>query len=576
LASVPHSFKQERATVPPIVLPITSRGIALTDRVCWGILGAAMVGAAALFMYLSRGTVFYADELSRVLAAPTFDLHYVFQPHAGHLTATSNVVVQGMLELFGPDYLAFRVLGLVPVLLCVALLYAVAKRRIGAIPALAPALVLLFFGSAWELVLIPFGFAVIFGTALGLAALLALDRDDRAGDVAACAFLSLSVVTFSVGLAFVVGVAISVLLRRDRWRRAWIFLVPAGIYVAWWLWALSSADSSGDYLRAVNILQVPHYVADSLAAVSAAITGLGYSFTNPEGNVEIGSGRVVAVIAVVALVLRIWRGRVPESLWASLGIALTLWTLAGLVSGALRDPSATRYMFAGAVAVLLVATDAARSVRFSRRGLAVLFAACAFSLATNIALLRDGASFIRDYSAVVRADLAMAELAGDRADPDLEPLRDEPFGEAFFNAPITISDYLAVVDEFGPIGFSPSELEGQLESTREGADRVLAGAYRLRLTTSAKPPPVESCRVVKPMLSGGPIVAELPAGGAAFRARGADGDVRVGRFGTIPSVEVGTASRDATAAVRIPTDSAPQPWRALVTGPRSLEVCGLR
>jgi hypothetical protein len=561
------------ASVPRVVLPITSRGIELTDRVCWRILAAAMVAAAVLLLYLSRETTFYADELSRVFASPSFDLKYVIEPHAGHLTATSNVVVQGMLEVFGPDYVAFRVLGLLPVLACSALFYALAKRRIGALPALAPALVLMFFGSAWELVLIPFGFAVISGTALGLAALLALERDDRAGDVAACAFLSLAVVTFSVGLAFVVGIAISVVLRSDRLRRAWVFLIPLGIYAAWWLWALKYAGSSGDDLKASNVLLIPSYVADSASAVTAAITGLGYNFADPVGNVETGWGRILAAVAIVTLVVRIRRGRVPDSLWASLGIALSLWTLGALVAGLLRDPSAPRYMFAGSVAVLLVATDAARSVRFSRLALAALFAACALSLATNIALLREGASFIRGYSAVIRADLAMAELAGDRADPSFEPLRDAPFG-GFFSTPI--STYLAVVDEFGSVGFTPSELEEQNEPVREGADRVLADAFRLRLTTPSTPPRVESCRMARPARPGGPIVTELPAGGGALRARGgAPATVSVGRFGTAPSVDVGAVAPGETAVLRIPTDSAPEPWRAAVIGANSVEVCGL-
>jgi hypothetical protein len=564
----------ERATVPRVVLPITSRGLELTDRVCWTILGVAMLAAAALILYLNRGTTFYADELSRVLAGPSFDFRYVIEPHAGHLTATSNLVVQGMLRVFGPDYAAFRVLAIIPMLLSAGLLYALAKPRIGALPALAPAFVLLFFGSAWELVVVPFGFGVILGTALGLASLLVLERQDRAGDIGASTFLCLSVVTFSVGLAFVVGVAISVLLRPDRLRRAWIFLIPLGLYVAWWLWALTAAGSSGEDLKAANVLLVPSFVVDSFAAVTASIAGLGYNFTDPTGNIEAGWGRILAVVAVAALLLRIKRGSVPSSVWSALGITLALWTLGGLVAGVLRDPTAPRYMYAGAVAVLLVATAAASRIRFSRLGLAALFAACGISLATNIALLRDGASFVRDYSTEIRADLAMAELARDHLDPNFEPLRDAPFG-SFFATPA--STYLAVVDEFGPLGFSPSELERQPERFRQGADRVLADALRLRLTTTQSiPPRTEACRRYRAERAGAPIVVELPRGGAALRARGAAADaVTVGRFGAAPSVEVGTIPPNATAILRIPTDSAPQPWRAAIAGGTSVEVCGL-
>lgn len=51
-------------TLPPSVFPVTSRGIALTDRACWGILGVAIAVAAGLILYLNRGTTFIQDELT--------------------------------------------------------------------------------------------------------------------------------------------------------------------------------------------------------------------------------------------------------------------------------------------------------------------------------------------------------------------------------------------------------------------------------------------------------------------------------------------------------------------------------
>jgi hypothetical protein len=556
------------------VLPVTRRGLVLTDsRVCWGILVVAMAIAAALILYLNRGTTFYADEMGRVLSSPGFDLRYVIEPHAGHLTVTSNLVVQGMLEAFGTDYAAFRVLGVVPVLLCAGLFYTLARRRIGALPALAPSLVLLVFGSAWELVVIPFGFAVITGTALGLAALLALDRDDRLGDLAACALLCLSVVTFSVGLAFVVGVAVNVLLREDRWRRAWVFIVPALLYTAWWLWTLSLSDitASGDELKATNVLVIPSYIADSLAAVLGSLLGLGYSFEDPTGEIELGWGRIASVGALIALALRIRRGNLPASLWSSLAIVLALWTLGALVVGLLRSPEAPRYLFAGGVAVLLVATDAARSIRFSRLGLAALFAACAVSLATNLALLRDGAAFVRDASASTRAALAAADLARGQAAPDFGPLVDAPFGQFLGNVPA--STYYSVVDRYGSPAFSLSELERQSEPVRQDADRALAKALDLRLTESGAPTSKGACREVRTGPGAPPV--ELPRRGAEITALGAGGPVSLARFATIPTAELGRVAPGETAALRIPVDDASPPWRVSVPGASAVELCPL-
>ena len=89
----------------------------------------------------------------------------------------------------------------------------------GELPALAPALVLLFFGSSWQMIITGLGFNVVFSVAMGLGALLALERGDRIGDLLACGLLLVSVATLSIGLAFLVGVATSVLLGSDRRRR---------------------------------------------------------------------------------------------------------------------------------------------------------------------------------------------------------------------------------------------------------------------------------------------------------------------------------------------------------------------
>jgi hypothetical protein len=569
LATVPESVGEGRASAPPLVLPFAGRRIAVDDRVCWAILAVAMAASAALILYLNRGTTFYADEMGRVLSSPEFDLRYVIEPHAGHLTVTSNLLVQGLLEAFGADYVPFRVLGVLSVLACAGLFYALARRRIGPVAALAPALVLLFFGSAWELVVIPFGFAVITGTALGLAALLALERDDRAGDLGACALLCLSVVTFSVGLAFTVGTAISVLLREDRWRRAWIFLAPALLYTAWWLWTTTLETGSGEALLASNVLLIPSYVTDALAAVTASLAGLNYDFTNPATEIELGWGRMLAVVAVAALVWRISRGNVPGSLWSSLGIALTLWVLGALVAGLLREPDASRYIFAGGVAVLLVATAAASGMRLGRLGVGLLFAACAFSLATNIALLREGATFARNASTLTRAVLAMADLARDNARPGYAPLADAPFGQFLGRTPA--STYYAVVDEFGSPAMPLSELESEREQVRERADEVLANALGVRVAETDAAPPADECRAT-PL----PGVAELPAGGAVIRAAGDGGAVRLGRFGAVPSVEVGAVRSGEPAKLEIPPDASPKPWLLTVDGASSVEVCALR
>jgi hypothetical protein len=572
LASAPYTVGEQRASAPRIVLPITSRGLELTDRVCWIVLAAAMAVAAALVLYLNRGTVFYFDELTWLYESPGMDTpSELLQPHEGHLIATTRVVFKAVPETVGLEYAVFRVIAVAAVLLSAGLFYALAKRRIGAVPALAPTLVLLFLGSAWQHVVVPIGFPTVFSVAAGLASLLSLERRDRAGDIGACALLVVSVATYTAGLCFLVGVAISVLFGPAPRRRLWVFLVPLALYAAWWLWSLSVDSSAESEVTASNVLVIPNWVADSLASVIAALAGLGYGFEGDTSDViGLAWGPILVAFAAVALALRIRRGSVSASVWAFLGIGLTYWTLGALASDPFRSPDSVRYIYMGSVAVLLVGVAAAPPLRLSRRGLAILFAVAALCLGGNLALMRDGGNRFRDYSAGVRSQLAVLELARDRVDPGFDPPEVD-----LVTAPA--SDYFAVVDRYGSAAYSLAELQRQGDAVREAADRALVDEIRLRVEGSRAGVGAGACAMVPNDTPGAPIPVELPPRGATLRVRGpSPADLTLGRFGDLPSAELGSLSPGRPATLRIPPDASPRPWRAAVAGASSVEVCALR
>ena len=570
MESVPHRLGEEEAR--PIVLPITSRGLPVTDRVCWGILGAAMAVAAGLILYFNRGTIFYLDEISWLYDTPGLDsVGDVIERHNGHLIATTRLTYKAILETIGAEYIAFRVIAVSAVLLSAAFFYALVKRRIGAVPALAPALVLLFLGSAWQHVVGPIGFTVILAIAAGLAALLALESGSRKGDIAACVLLVVSVATYTSGLPFVVGVAISILMRPDRRRRAWVFLVPLLLYAASWLASLSTAGESNATIA--NVFLIPNWSAESLATVMAALTGLGFDFTGegPFPSIEVGFGRILAVAAVFALALRIRRGNVPASTWAFIGMALTWWTLGALAFGVFRAPDSVRYVYLGSVTVMLVAASAVAPIRFSKLGLAALFAAAAFSLATNLALLRDGGLVFRASSDRLQAQFAALELARGRVDPGFNPLGGPPvFGLIESSA----AAYFAVADRYGSLALPPAELERQPEELRQNADQLLAEALELHLERSPLGRPAARCDAHSSNRAGEAVVFNLPPGGASLRVSGgAPGPLLLGRFGSSPTAEVGRLPPGGTATLAIPRDSSPRPWVGSVVAARSVEVC---
>ncbi|MGH2950559.1 MAG: hypothetical protein ACRDKX_00760, partial [Solirubrobacterales bacterium] len=465
-------------------------------RAAWSALGAAMAASVALVLWLGRETTFSIDELATFMDSPDLDTDGVLEPHNGHVAITARLVYKTVFETVGADYIAFRILAAGAVVLLAGLMFAYMSRRVGKLVALAPALVLLFFGTDFPHLLQGNGLAVLLSLSAGVGALLALDRRDARGDTGACALLCLGVVTYTVSLAFVVGAAASVWLRGER-RRLWVALVPAFLYAAWWLWARGEPGDAEEQIDLSNLLLIPAWAFQSLAAILGGLVGLDYDFTDAEGLDGI-AGPVLALLAVIALAWRLRHPhRVPATLWAALAVLVTLWVMGGLVANDVRTPDSTRYMYPGAVAVLLVAAEATATTRWSRTAVVAVFAVAAIGVATNIALLRDGASDLRDGHTVdARSALAGVELAGAAADPsfnpneaadEASPLRQSvvaaPFAAAAADGESPAGEYLEAADRYGTIGYSAAEVRGLDETARIRTDAFLAGALGLTLRT---------------------------------------------------------------------------------------------
>jgi hypothetical protein len=544
------------------------------ERVAWIGLGLAMAGAAALILYFSRGLSFTVDELVWFVESPNLDLNTALQPHGGHLTLTARVVYKAMFEVFGASYLPFRLLVVATLLVTVGLFFLYARRRVGGLVALAPCLVLLVFGSDSLHVLNGNGFTVIGALGCGIGALLALERRDTAGDLLACGLLCLGLATYTVALGFVAAVTVAVLLGEDRWRRIWIPVVPTALYAAWWLWSLDSAINGGDSTAVSNILLFPSKAFEACSAVLGSLTGL----DGVGGALAVQAGPTLTVIAVVALVWRLHRGAVPGALWVVLAIPIVLWSLVSVAK--LRAPSDPRYLFPGAIAVLLVGVEAVRGVRWSEFALGILFAIALGGAATNVWLLKnDGAAYRDGYVAQAKAELTAIEIAGTRAAPSFDPADKLGVDSALFfpfaeirarGAPPTAS-YLEAARAYGAVGHDESQVPGLPEGGRERVDSVLADALGLKLAPAPRPASGPGCKQVRARGFG--VSIPLPRGGALLEA-GSGGDVAVRRFASA-SIPVGSLLPGRPAALRVPADAGPVPW-SLLTAASPLRICPLR
>jgi hypothetical protein len=551
------------------------------NRIAWLVLGAAIAISATWLMLAGHGLSFASDDLVYYAHyvtqngehVPTHGLEYFFAPSNGHLQVVGKAIYEVLFKTAGGgNYWAFQAVNLLGVMTCVVLFFLFARKRIGPIPALVPSVSLLFLAYGWEAFLWAFDMHTIYALAFGLGALLLFERGDRRGDVGACILLVLAIGMIELGLAFVFGVAVAVLLSPDRRRRAWIVLVPLALYAIWWIWSRHFDQSS---IMLSNIRLLPKTETDALAAIAGSVFGL-----NPTGPGVVQSvteitawGSVVAGIAVVALAFRISRGKVPPELWAFAAVAFAYW---GLIALAARPPDSSRYIFAGATLVFFVMAAALKGTSISWKIVAVAACLVAFAIPANVQKLYDGRLGQLNDGKISRTEYAMVDLAKDHVRPDYAPGEDPQVtenGGAVFTALVS-GDYLQGAEDFGPIGFSPQEVAEQSPELRTVADISLVRALRLKGEPVSPPADEADCSSLRPDSPDGFAEAPLPQGGALIGVPG-NGFASVGlrRFADpgAPSYELVRVGKGGWVEIAIPTDAAEVPWQLVVDG--AVRIC---
>jgi hypothetical protein len=537
------------------------------------IAGATIALALVILLWAGRGTLYTVDDLTWFMTSPGVDLDTLLAPHNGHLILIPRLIYHLDLEVFGADYLPIRVLTALAAAAAAALFFIWTSRRVGRPAALAGTALILTLGTSYVFLIAGDGIMLQLSLVFGIGALLAIERRDLAGDVAACALLCLGVLTYSVALPFVVAVVVALAVGRDR-RRAWIPAIPAALYAAWWLSSLGDAGDSASQVDLANLLTAPAYAFQSLASVLGALTGLdldlsGAAPVRPEfDTTESLAGGALAVAAIAAFVWRLRAGPVPRLVWGALALPVSLWLMGALTADAASPPDATRFVLPFAVVLMLLA--AATAGRPPSRGwLAGLWVVAACGIAANLIVLRDGGDFRRDVDAdQMRAELAAFDLADGTAvpTPDLSGISNTgaviafPFSGIPVEAPATA--YLEAAERYGELGFTPDELRSEPEELRARADAALLAARATALDPVEGSP--QGCGAAAGEF-------ELPPDGVVLTADDPV-PVAVRRFADATWAELGSLSPGEAAALRIPGDAAPDGWVVQVGGPA--RACG--
>jgi hypothetical protein len=537
-------------------------------------LALAMVASAIWLLLAGKGNVMHGDELfyyshlitKNGVTAPIDGAEYLFAPHNGHLVILGRLTYELLFGLFGSDYFWFRVAEVAGVLACAGLFFALAWRRTSPLIALAFSLSLLTLGYSNEVLMWPFDLHTLYSAALGMGAFLALERESRRGDVIACVLLVLSVAMLEVGVAFAVGVAVSVLLREDRIRRLWIVAAPIFLYFLWWLWAHKFGQSE---ILLSNVRLIPLEIANALTAVVGSVTGLNPTAgaAPPEVTTITPAPAVLAGFALAGLLYRVRRGAVPPSLWMFLATVIAYWVTMAMGG---RPPDSTRYLFVSTVLVMLVAVDAIGGIRFSPLATLAFFAVVLFALPANVQKLNDGRGPELRSARVLGSEFAMLDLARGRVAADYMPAIDPKVEEVggFQGVALHAGDYFRGEDRNGSLGMPLSQLRSEDLEIRGIADASLAGALALDLQPTAAPANRAPCSVVNSGTAASAAYFELPRGGVLLGSRGEAVPVGVSRYTRgATGVPLGQVPAGHWAVLRIPPDSEPAPWLALVSAP---------
>lgn len=548
-----------------------------TPRGAWIVLGFAMAISGALILATASGESFGIDEMfylgrlvedsGQIVQFHSLSLEYLLGPYNGHLQLGGKLIYEATFALFGANYTAFVLVNIAALFASVSLVFELAQRRVGPLAALAPCVLLLFLGFAREVLLWPFDVHTLAAIALGLGALLALEREDRSGDVLACVLITLSIATIEVGIAILVGMAVLVLLRPDRLRRAWIVLLPGALYAAWWIWA-RKFDQDQSTLDPTNLSLIAETVFKAAAAVLGALTGTNPVLAATYNTTITWFGKALAILAALALLLRLRLGTIPRTLWAWIAVLFFYWLTMGAAE---RPPQGSRYLFFGAIGVLLVAAEAI-SGRVGNRIRAGIVILVLLALPANIAQLRSGLeddTLHRDAE-VSRTEFAMVELAANRVDPNYivssDPNVSAIGGGLFIGLPA--GAYLDSVERNGSPAFTLEELRAQPEELRRIADVALAGATRLEAEVVRRPADAADCRLVSPAPGEDTASFPLRPGKTTFGPAGGQATtVGLKRFADEQSGVLEELQPGSWRSLAIPPDAAPEPWQAVIDAP---------
>ena len=302
--------------------------------------------AAAFILFANRGMTFYLDDWAYLAQrAAALNETNVFASQNGNWASTEVFVYRGLAEVFGiGSYLPWRMTSLVIHLVSCALIYVLARRRLGPWWALVP-LALVLVSRGWETLLWPFQMGQLLSIGCWLGALVALDRRDWRGDLGASLLLVIALASSSFGPPLVLAVGVELVL--SRWRGLWVLIAPAAAYLWWYHKFNAPLPPQG----AESLWGVRHAIASAwkiLPSGPSAVLGISFA-----------AGRVVLYLLVALTILRtVLERRIPARLVGLFAAYGAYWGLVAWARDEIPDLGhSARYVDLGVVLFVLAGVE---------------------------------------------------------------------------------------------------------------------------------------------------------------------------------------------------------------------------
>ena len=536
-------------------------------------------------MWAGRGIVFLEDEWPMIFGRRGGDLDTFLRPHNEHLVVINVVVYKALVATVGiDDYAPYRLVVALAHVACLVLVFAIARRRVGAPLAAALTAPLLVFGPGWEILIFPFGIFFLGAMLAGLGAMVALERRDRRGDAAASGLLGVALAGSSFGIPLAAGAAAALLWGADRRRRIWVVALPVALYGIWYL-----AYNPGEQQQTpIDVGEMPRFVFFAASGALSALYGLPLG-VETQGRPEHDLLRMLSwCVLVVALAALAWWLRRRRRITPGFVMAATtlgaFWVLTGIARGAEQQWYTGRYVYPAAVFLVVLIAEALDGVVLPRRAFVAVCVVAAGAAVLNTGwLIKDGNGRRAD-AAVLAGELAAVELAVERVPPRL-PIDDKRARG------VLAGEYLATIPELGSPALPRERIPRAAPHVRSAIDALLVRATVRFAELPVAPRPLfeqevsgsaarfgraaHGCYPVRPP-AGRTVAAELrpPPYGLAVRARDPGRVVlRFRRFGDgwtnpqpLPASPTGTL-------IGIPRDGLPGAWRVQVAGSAPFTLC---